>query len=67
MTKPQTPTAPPQNISELETKIANLKGRIEQHSKFKGFRNGPQMQKMQTELKNLETQLAEMQKTVTAA
>lgn len=65
--KPQVPAATPQNISDVETKIANLKGRIENHSKFKGFSNGPQMQKMQAELKNLEAQLAEMQKSVKAA
>ena len=65
--KPQVPAATPQNISDVETKIANIKGRIENHSKFKGFSNGPQMQKMQAELKNLEAQLAEMQKSVKAA
>ncbi len=65
--KPQVPAATPQNISDVETKIANLKGRIENHSKFKGFSNGPQMQKMQAELKNLEAQLVEMQKSVKAA
>lgn len=64
ITKPQAPVATPQNISEVETKIANLQKRIENHAQYRGFSNGPQMQKMQTELKNLKTQLAEMQKAV---